>query len=218
MALRIAICCFSHIFGEGLKKLIEDDDDIHVVGIFSGNGSVSDIENMLKLNPDILVTDFNANFNLVLNLPSDILAANKLKILMIGDRNMGFFADKDMKDLIARGIVGILPPSADSDLLKKAIKSVSTGELWLDRSTLMKLFSSIKEQGKSLSLAKREREIVFHICQGYRNREIAQKLNISEQTVKSHCNRIYKKLGVSDRLQLALQSYKIWPFSSKVSK
>lgn len=201
-----------------MKKLIEDDDDIHVVGIFSGNGSVSDIENMLKLNPDILVTDFNANFNLVLNLPSDILAANKLKILMIGDRNMGFFADKDMKDLIARGIVGILPPSADSDLLKKAIKSVSTGELWLDRSTLMKLFSSIKEQGKSLSLAKREREIVFHICQGYRNREIAQKLNISEQTVKSHCNRIYKKLGVSDRLQLALQSYKIWPFSSKVSK
>lgn len=68
-----------------------------------------------------------------------------------------------------------------------------------------------------MPLAKREREIAFHICQGYRNKEIAQKLHISEQTVKSHCCRIYKKLGVSDRLQLALCSDKLFPEGSPPS-
>jgi DNA-binding NarL/FixJ family response regulator len=49
------------------------------------------------------------------------------------------------------------------------------------------------------------------ICQGYRNKEIAQQLDISEQTVKSHCNRIYKKVGVSDKVQLVLHLFKTWP-------
>lgn len=64
----------------------------------------------------------------------------------------------------------------------------------------------MRHHEKNTSLAKREKEIIFHICQGFRNKEIAQKLQISEQTVKSHCNRIYRKLGVTDRLQLALLS------------
>jgi DNA-binding NarL/FixJ family response regulator len=134
-----------------------------------------------------------------------------LKIILIGDRTLRFIADKQLKELVLRGVVGILPPSADSELLRKALKAVSSGELWLDRHTLMKILTSMRHQEKGISLARREKEIVFHICQGYRNKEIAQKLSISEQTVKSHCNRIYKKLGVSDRLQLALYSYKIWP-------
>jgi DNA-binding NarL/FixJ family response regulator len=62
-----------------------------------------------------------------------------------------------------------------------------------------------------IDLTGKEEEITSLICKGFRNKEIAQKLNISEQTVKSHCNRIYKKVGVSDRVQLALYFYEIWP-------
>jgi DNA-binding NarL/FixJ family response regulator len=64
---------------------------------------------------------------------------------------------------------------------------------------------------KKIDLSKKEKEIVSLICHGCRNKEIAQRLDISEQTVKSHCNRIYKKVGVSDRLQLALYTHKLWP-------
>jgi DNA-binding NarL/FixJ family response regulator len=64
---------------------------------------------------------------------------------------------------------------------------------------------------KKIDLTKKEKEIVSLICNGCRNKEIAQRLDISEQTVKSHCNRIYKKVGVSDRLQLALYTHKLWP-------
>lgn len=211
MALRIAIGCNNYLFGEGLKRLLEDERDINVVGIFNGGtGSLPNLEEILKLNPDIILADYCSDFNVFLSLPADFLKTNSLKIILIGDRTLRLIADRQLKELVLKGVVGILPPSADSELLKKALKAVFSGELWLDRATLMKLLSSMRHQEKSAGLAKREKEIVFHICQGYRNKEIAEKLHISEQTVKSHCNRIYKKLGVSDRLQLALYSYKVW--------
>lgn len=215
MPIKLAICCCSYIFAEGLKKLLEEERGINIVGIFNiGRNFGTDLKDVIKLNPDVILSDYSADFNILLNIPESFLEENRLRILLIGDRSLRFLADKHLKDLITKGVVGILPPSADSDLLKKALRAVIAGELWLDRNTLRKLLTSMKEHEKNVNLAKREREIIYHICQGYRNKEIAQKLNISEQTVKSHCNRIYKKLGVSDRLQLALYSYRIWPFSS----
>jgi DNA-binding NarL/FixJ family response regulator len=212
MPIRIAIGCCNYLFAEGLKKLLEDERGVNIIGVFNGGKNlVSELKEILKLNPDVILSDYTADFNIILNLPESFLQENRLRILLIGDRTLRFLADKHLKELISKGVVGILPPSADSDLLKKALRAVLSGELWLDRNTLRKLLISMKQQEKNVTLAKREREIVQHICQGYRNKEIAQKLNISEQTVKSHCNRIYKKLGVSDRLQLALYSYRIWP-------
>jgi len=216
MPLRLAIACSNNIYGEGLKSLLDNERDFHVIGTFNGDaGFVSDFQSVLNLRPDVLISDYSPDFNILMNLPGDILTDRHLKIVLIGDRTLRLIASKQLKDLVLKGVVGILPPSADSELLKKALKAVFSGELWLDRTTLVKLISSMKNQEKNASLAKREKEIVFHICQGFRNKEIADKLHISEQTVKSHCNRIYRKLGVSDRLQLALYSYKIWPFNTK---
>jgi len=217
MPIRLAIGCCNRLFGEGLKSLLEDEREIDIIGIFNeSTGFLPDIKKILELNPDVILADYSTDFNILLSLPEEFLARNRLRIILIGDRTLRFIADKQLKELVLKGVVGILPPSADSELLKKALKAVFSGELWLDRNTLMKLLNSMRQQEKNVNLAKREKEIVFHICQGYRNKEIAQKLNISEQTVKSHCNRIYKKLGVSDRLQLALYSYKIWPTNTKV--
>ena len=218
MPLRLAIGCNNYLFCEGLKALLQDERDIDIVGVFNGgSGSLPDIRKILSLEPDVILADYSAEFNILLGLPDDSASANKLKIILIGDRSLRYVADKQLKELVLKGVVGILPPSADSELLKKALQAVFSGELWLDRTTLMKILASMRQQEQNTSLAKREREIVFHICQGFRNKEIARKLHISEQTVKSHCHRIYKKLGVSDRLQLALYSYKIWPHDPSTS-
>jgi DNA-binding NarL/FixJ family response regulator len=217
MPIRVAIVCCNRIFAEGLKMLLEDESDMEVIGTFDqSSGFLPDLENILKLNPDVILADYSADFNILLSLPEESLALNRLKIILIGDRTLRFIADKQLKELVLKGVVGILPPSADSELLKKALNAVFSGEVWLDRNTLMKIFNSMKKQEKNLNLSKREKEIVLHICQGYRNKEIAQKLNVSEQTVKSHCTRIYKKIGVTDRLQLALYSYKILPNQDKI--
>jgi DNA-binding NarL/FixJ family response regulator len=215
MALRLIICCSNVLFAEGIEKLLEREVGIHIVGVLHGIESQSAMAEARSLQPDILLLDSNINLNILLSFPDDFYTRNETKILIIGDKNIKHVVNRSLHTLMSRGLVGVLPPSADSDILRKALKSILVGELWLDRATLMKIVTSMKQASRTVRLAHREKEIITHICQGYKNKEIAQKLQISEQTVKSHCNRIYKKLGVSDRLQLALQSHRIFPEENK---
>jgi DNA-binding NarL/FixJ family response regulator len=106
-----------------------------------------------------------------------------------------------LSEFISRGLVGILPPETDGALLKRAIRAVYQGELWINHKSIKDMLLTGQQK---IGLTKQEGQVVYHICRGLRNKEIAETLNITEQTVKSHCNRIYKKFGVSDRLQLAL--------------
>ncbi len=201
MAIRLVIGCCSYLFSEGLKRLLEDDSEVNTIGIFTEG---MDLKEIIKLNPHLILADFN----ILLGLTADFAINKKLKILLI-DNGVPLI-NAQIPELLSRGVVGILPSGTDSILLKKAIKAVSLGELWIDRKTIKNILS--KEPSMAIvNFTKQEEKIVSLICQGYRNKEIAQKLNISEQTVKSHCNNIYRKAGVSDRLQLALYSYRIWP-------
>jgi two-component system nitrate/nitrite response regulator NarL len=204
MPIKLVLGSITYLFSEGLKKLLEDDRDINVMGIFTEG---IDLKEIVKLNPDVIIADFD----IFRSFPEEFTVRNRLKILLMVDWTWLYSADKQIPKLVSKGVVGILPPGVDSDLLKKAIKAVSLGELWIDRKTIRDYLSSEGLPERKVILSEREKEIVSLICQGYRNKEIAHKLNISEQTVKSHCNRIYEKVGVSDRLQLALYSYKIWP-------
>jgi two-component system, NarL family, nitrate/nitrite response regulator NarL len=107
----------------------------------------------------------------------------------------------------ARGVV--LKQSA-SDLLLKSIRQVHDGEIWLDdrrHAEVIDAFKKSAESGRRREkplLSDREKEVVQLVAQGFHNREIGEKLLISEQTVKNHLHNIFEKLGVSDRLELAL--------------
>jgi DNA-binding NarL/FixJ family response regulator len=204
MPIKVAIGCYSYLFGEGLKRLLEDEREIDVVGIFNEG---TDFREIIKIKPDVALLDFN----IFRDLPEDFANDTQVKILIIGNKTLYSVSDRRIADLVSKGVAGILPPGADSYLLKKAIKAISSGELWLDRKTMRNILSYESFSKREVKLTEAEKEIVSLICQGYRNKEIAQKLHVSEQTVKSHCNRIYKKVGVSDRLQLAIYVYKLWP-------
>lgn len=208
MPVKLVIGCCSYLFGEGLKKLLEDDKNIDVLGIFDES---TDLKEIVKLNVDMVLADRGVFHG----LPEDFVIDNPVKILLIADRTWLPTAYKDLPELVSKGVVGILPSGADSDLLKKAIKAVSSGELWIERKTMKDMLTCKPE--KIVDLTRKEKEVCSLICQGCRNKEIAQKLNISEQTVKSHCNRIYKIFGVSGRLQLALFCHRICPDCTPMS-
>jgi len=104
-------------------------------------------------------------------------------------------------------------------LIEKSILKVYAGEIWLDSNTtaaVIRQFASPTDfpavhgtgNGKATreraQLSQREREIIILIAQGYKNKEIAEKMFITEQTVKNHLHNVFDKLGVSDRLELAL--------------
>jgi DNA-binding NarL/FixJ family response regulator len=112
------------------------------------------------------------------------------------------------------GTSGIVLKQTATDQLIKSISKVHAGEIWLDSHTtaaVMRQFASpgrittTDRKGRERSpLSQREREIVALVAQGFKNKEIAEKIFISEQTVKNHLHNIFDKLGVSDRLELAL--------------
>ncbi len=122
-------------------------------------------------------------------------------------------ASEDENDLVQAmklGASGVVLKSTTTDLLIQAIHKVAEGEIWIDaqvtaslikRLTDTRLLDQNYDEG---GLTPREREITALVGQGYKYKEIAEMLSISEQTVKNHLRNIFHKLGVSDRLQLAL--------------
>ena len=121
------------------------------------------------------------------------------------------------------GTSGIVLKQTATELLIKSIRKVHAGEIWLDSHTtaavIRQFVANDELQQPSIQsmpaappqrererspLSQREREIVALVAQGFKNKEMAEKMFISEQTVKNHLHNIFDKLGVSDRLELAL--------------
>src|SRR5207249_9460199 len=114
---------------------------------------------------------------------------------------------------------GIVLKQTATELLIKSIRKVHAGEIWLDSHTtaaVIRQFVAAEDpppmqhpppaqrDRERSPLSQREREIVALVAQGFKNKEMAEKMFISEQTVKNHLHNIFDKLGVSDRLELAL--------------
>ncbi len=113
------------------------------------------------------------------------------------------------KEALKMGVRGILYAQQDIELYPKATRSVLNGELWYPRKFLEEQFLYNDKpvttlRGNQPQLTKREKEILANLAAGYSNQQIAQALNISQHTVKTHAYNMYKKIKVSNRMQAAL--------------
>ena len=107
---------------------------------------------------------------------------------------------------------GIIKTDCNVNMFKKALKAIDEGQIWIDNSrikTLLKHAESLASSRPESNLSKKEREIVLLIAQGQKNREIAGALSISEQTVKAHISRIFRKKNISCRSQLVPLAMKL---------
>ncbi len=202
--IRVAIADDHPIFRDGVRKLLEHEDDIVVVGEVSSGSECPAL--LAKVKPDILLLDLRMpdkdGLTLLEEMNFDSLQSRVIVLTATED-------DRDVIRAMRLGARGVVLKQSASDLLIKSIRKVAGGEIWLDKhmtSEVMKAFSKSTETGRREKplLSDREKEIVQLVAQGYRNREIGEKLFISEQTVKNHLHNIFDKLGVSDRLELAL--------------
>ncbi len=203
--IRILVADDHAIFREGLYKLLESEEELTIVGEASNGNDC--VKLLAKLKPDILLLD--------LRMPDkDGLAVlEEVNFDSLPTRVIVLTAAEDDRDVVRAmrlGARGIVLKQSATDLLVKSIFKVYGGEIWLDNhmtAEVMKAFSKSSESGPRREkplLSDREKEIVQLVAQGYRNKEIGEKLFISEQTVKNHLHNIFDKLGVSDRLELAL--------------
>lgn len=124
-----------------------------------------------------------------------------------------FTGEEETVDYLRRGVRGILTRSVSPDLLVRCVRKVSVGETWLDNqgvNWVIEAYRSQAEHGiapkQQLRLSEKEMLIIGGVTQGLKNKDIAMEVGTTEQVVKNYLRKIYDKLGVSDRLELALYS------------
>lgn len=133
------------------------------------------------------------------NLPDVLPGSPKLLVL-----DTGISRDTILTLFSNGNIHGLIDIDADINVLIKALAAVSRGEIWINNSVVKSLLDKnvIRKIKRSVKVTDRESAILDLVQNGYRNREIADTLSISEQTVKSHLNRIFRKMNVNGRTEL----------------
>src|ERR1700680_308039 len=212
--VRILIADDHPIVRDGLKKLLLLENDFEVVGEAGDGREV--LERVQALDPDILLLDLRMpNMDGLSTLQALQQVDKRTRVIILT-------ASEDKNEFVQAmklGCSGIVLKQTAPDLIVRSIRKVISGEIWLDSHTttaVMSQFSTGLEgsgpgagaKGRERSpVSTREREIVVLVAQGYKNKEMAEKMFISEQTVKNHLHNIFDKLGVSDRLELALYAF-----------
>ena len=116
--------------------------------------------------------------------------------------------DREMlENLLSMGCAGYLTGRPTPATLRRAVRAVAAGELWASRKLLAGIVQSLVEAGSPRKLTRREKEILKLIALGYKNREIAEELFISRETVRWHMRSLYGKIGVEDRLSAAFYAW-----------
>jgi DNA-binding NarL/FixJ family response regulator len=212
MPLRIVIIDDHVMVRAGLRMLIEQEPDLRIVGE-TGDMSAA-VSLAASAQPDVILLDLDLAGQNGLDILPDLLAgASQARVLVLtGIRN-----PEAHRDAMRRGASGVLIKDHAGEVLIKAIRKVQQGEVWLDRVTIGRVLTEMRskdpldadpEQAKIATLSDREREVLALVSQGLKNREIAERLFISDHTVRHHISTIFAKLDVSDRLELILYTYR----------
>lgn len=207
-SVRILIADDHPIFRDGLRKLLEAEDDFKVIGEASDGGEAIEMAHELK--PDILLLDLAMprvpGLEALRQLGS---TAESIKVILL----TAAIERDQIVDALHHGVRGVVLKESATELLLKSIRCVMDGQFWVGRESVSDLvriirdLTAIPEQGsrkRSYNLTPRELDIIAAIVNGYTNKDIAEKFSIAEQTVKHHLGNIFDKLGVSNRLELAL--------------
>jgi DNA-binding NarL/FixJ family response regulator len=213
--IKIVVADDHPIFRDGLCRLLALEEDFEVVAQAQDGRQVLDV--LQQFEPDILLLDLKMpGLDGLATLQRLQIAKNKTRVIVLtasDDKN-------EFVQAMKLGTSGIVLKQTATELLIKSIRKVHAGEIWLDSHTTaavirqfvandemppppMPAAAAPRERERS-PLSQREREIVALVAQGFKNKEMAEKMFISEQTVKNHLHNIFDKLGVSDRLELAL--------------
>src|SRR5260370_2605782 len=212
--IRIVVADDHPIFRDGLCRLLALEEDFEVVAQAQDGRQVLDV--LQQHEPDILLLDLKMpGLDGLATLQRLQIAKNKTRVIVLtasDDKN-------EFVQAMKLGTAGMVLNQTATELLIKSTRKVHAGEIWLDSHTTAAVIRQFvandeapavqslppapptRERERS-PLSQREREIVALVAQGFKNKEMAEKMFISEQTVKNHLHNIFDNLGVSDPLNL----------------
>lgn len=207
MKISILIADDHSMIREGLKQLLELEQNFNVIG-FADNGRKA-IDKINELHPDILLLDVNMPVLGGIETLAEIRKNNiNVKVIMLTIHNEREYLIK----AVELGCDGYILKESDSDEFKNAIYNVYEGKRYIQPNMTPMLNSYLasraEDDKKLVGLTKREIQVLKLVAEGMFNRDIAERLEISERTVKNHIANIFKKIQVSDRTQAAVFAIK----------
>ena len=203
--IRIMLADSQAIYRVGMRKVFALESDLEVVA------QVDTIEQLFdsvgKQPADVLLVEGGLLTGSPRGIPEIVQMAPDLKIIVQTSAN----DESHTVELYRRGVRGIIPRSISPDLLVRCVRKIAIGETWIDNQSVNWVIKAYRSQASALTnprsqprLSPKELAIIGCITQGKRNKEIAFQMGTTEQVIKNYLRKIYDKLGVSDRLELAL--------------
>jgi two-component system, NarL family, nitrate/nitrite response regulator NarL len=208
--VRIVLADDHQMFRDALRLLLDAEPDLVVVGE-AGDGEEA-VALTLQYEPDILLLDVAMPHANGMKVLQQIAAASKAtRIIMV----TGAVEEDELRQALRLGARGFVLKESGAMQLLESIRVVYGGEYFVGRECMADLVSAVRSRGVTIEgkaprkkadfgLTTRERQIVSAVVNAFQNKEIAEKFAISEKTVKHHLTNIFNKVGVSNRLELAL--------------
>ncbi|PYS14143.1 MAG: DNA-binding response regulator [Acidobacteria bacterium] len=209
-AIRILLVDDHQIFLTGLRLLIEKEPDMIVVGTASNRAEALAL---MQEHPDIVLLDLDlGNESGIDFLPQLIKPEEPPRVIIVTG-----VPDPELHLRAVRlGALGVVLKLDPPGFLVKAIRKVHGGEMWLNRPMISTVMTELiharakKMDSEALKIAEltvREREVIALVAEGMRNKQIGERLFISEKTVRHYLTSVFDKLGVADRLALMIYAF-----------
>ena len=203
--LRVIVADTQAIFRAGLRKIFALEDDIRVVGQAETLPQAQTA--VKKFSCDVMIFEAALTQNPVDDVADLVRQNPEVRFIVVTPG-----ADEELTlELFRRGVHGIVPREVEPELLVDCLRKVAAGETWLDSQAIHWVLNAYRNQHNrptgtrpKVQLTPKESLIVSCVTQGMKNKEIALRVGTTEQVVKNYLRKVYDKLGVADRLELAL--------------
>src|SRR6202789_1485996 len=203
--IRVILADSQAIYRVGMRKVFALEDDIRVVAQVE---TLTNLYAALQRYPtDVVVLEGQLIAGTIDAIPELVRQAPDAKLIV----QVSEADESNTVELYRRGVRGVVPRSISPDLLIKCVRKIAEGETWIDNQSISWVIEAYRAQATTLTdprtqpkLSKKELAIIGCITRGMRNKEIAYQIGTTEQVIKNYLRKVYDKLGVSDRLELAL--------------
>jgi len=201
--LELAVAIKPALLRDVLSRLLDMVPQLRVVGYGENEDQIRKV--LSKLRPRVLLFDYEAMGPNGESMISHLRrAAPATRILVIARRS----SEKNVEQVLRAGALGLVGKQQEFATLVRAIHAVAAGEFWANRRTATQALKHLTDVSAPVSalgsLTKRQLEIADGVALGLRNKKIAQQLSISQATVKSHLNTIFRRLKIEGRVALAM--------------
>jgi two-component system, NarL family, nitrate/nitrite response regulator NarL len=204
--IHIVLADSENIYRVGIQKIFALEDDIRVIAqadtLAGLHGTIQHIptDAIVLVEGKLIASTVDA-------IPELVRCATELKIIVNAAQN----DETNTVELYLQGVQGIITRSISPELLVRCVRRIAAGETWIDNQSINWVIEAYRSQATALTsprtqprLSPKELAVISCITQGKRNKEIACQLGTTEQVIKNYLRKVYDKLGVSDRLELAL--------------